>query len=49
MDLGYVHGYHLEENNRLHQQAIQLNDILHTNAVYPAGSKILEIGCGVGA
>src|SRR4029077_294002 len=45
----YVHGYHPRENERLQDQAGTLVDLLHFDTVYPGGSTVLEIGCGVGA
>jgi SAM-dependent methyltransferase len=45
----YVHGYHLKENIRLQDQASTLVELLHSDTIYPSGSKILEVGCGVGA
>ncbi|MFC1764967.1 class I SAM-dependent methyltransferase [Planctomycetota bacterium] len=45
----YVHGYDLRENVRLQDQASTLVDLLHTDTAYPANSKVLEAGCGVGA
>jgi SAM-dependent methyltransferase len=45
----YVHGYHPRENERLHDQAGTLVDLLHADTVYPDGSMVLEVGCGVGA
>ena len=45
----YVHGYDSRENLRLQDQAAALVDLLHHDTAYPAGSKILEAGCGVGA
>jgi SAM-dependent methyltransferase len=45
----YVHGYHPRENERLQDQAGTLVDLLHTDTAYPAGSLVLEAGCGVGA
>ncbi len=45
----YVHGYSKEESDRLVDQANILADILHNNTTYPKGSKVLEVGCGVGA
>src|SRR6478609_8119496 len=45
----YVHGYHSRENERLHDQADALADLLHWDTEYSAGSLILEAGCGVGA
>lgn len=45
----YVHGYDPRENIRLQDQASTLLDLLHADTFYPAGSKVLEAGCGVGA
>ncbi len=45
----YVHGYHPREKERLLDQAGTLVDLLHCDTSYPAGSTVLEIGCGVGA
>ena len=45
----YVHGYHPRENIRLQDQASTLVDLLHSDTIYPAGSSILEAGCGVAA
>jgi len=45
----YVHGYHPRENERLHNQAATLVDLLHCDTTYPSGSTVLEAGCGVGA
>jgi ubiquinone/menaquinone biosynthesis C-methylase UbiE len=45
----YVHGYTKRESVRLVDQATTLTEILHSDTVYPAGSKVLEAGCGVGA
>lgn len=45
----YVHGYHQRENIRLQDQASTLVELLHSDTHYPAGSKVLEAGCGVGA
>ena len=45
----YVHGYHLRENERLQDQAGALVDLLHADTAYPGGSRVLEVGCGVGA
>lgn len=46
---GYVHGYDHREGTRLTDQANTLVDLLHSGTVYPAGSTVLEAGCGVGA
>ena len=45
----YVHGYHPRESERLSDQAGTLVDLLHADTAYPAGSRVLEAGCGVGA
>lgn len=45
----YVHGYDQRENIRLQDQACTLVDLLHCDTFFPAGSKVLEVGCGVGA
>jgi ubiquinone/menaquinone biosynthesis C-methylase UbiE len=45
----YVHGYAPRENERLQDQAGTLADLLHADTAYPAGSTVLEAGCGVGA
>jgi SAM-dependent methyltransferase len=49
MTKAYVHGYDLRENIRLQDQATTLVDLLHSDTSYPAGSCVLEAGCGVGA
>ena len=45
----YVHGYDQRENIRLQDQASTLAELLHSDTCYPAGSQVLEAGCGVGA
>jgi SAM-dependent methyltransferase len=45
----YVHGYSGRERERLTDQADTLADLLHSDTFYPAGSVVLEAGCGVGA
>jgi ubiquinone/menaquinone biosynthesis C-methylase UbiE len=45
----YVHGYDHRENTRLQDQASTLVELLHSDTSYPAGSRVLEAGCGVGA
>jgi SAM-dependent methyltransferase len=47
--VGYVHGYSGSEAVRLGDQADTLAELLHTGIGYPAGSRVLEVGCGVGA
>ncbi len=45
----YVHGYHQRESDRLQAQAGSVLDLLHGDTAYPAGSLVLEVGCGTGA
>jgi len=45
----YVHGYTPREAQRLLDQAGTLAELLHHDTGYPAGSRVLEAGCGVGA
>jgi trans-aconitate methyltransferase len=45
----YVHGYHQREHIRLQDQASTLVELLHSDTCYPARSRVLEAGCGVGA
>jgi SAM-dependent methyltransferase len=45
----YVHGYSARESERLADQAQTLTDLLHHDTHYPAGSRVLEAGCGIGA
>lgn len=45
----YVHGYSAQESRRLGDQADVLAELLHAGTAYPAGSRVLEAGCGVGA
>ncbi len=45
----YVHGYSARESERLSDQAQTLTDLLHHDTHYPAGSRVLEAGCGIGA
>jgi ubiquinone/menaquinone biosynthesis C-methylase UbiE len=47
--MAYVHGYDARANERLHDQATTLVELLHSGTAYPAGSRVLEAGCGVGA
>jgi len=47
--MDYVHGYSAEEGTRLTDQATTLTELLHAGTRYPAGSLVLEAGCGVGA
>ena len=45
----YVHGYRPRENERLEDQAHTLADLPHSDTAYPTGSRVLEVGCGVGS
>lgn len=45
----YVHGYDDHESMRLQDQAGTLEALLHADTRFPAGSAVLEAGCGVGA
>ena len=45
----YVHGYSPRESERLADQAETLTELLHHDTLYPAGSRVLEAGCGIGA
>ena len=45
----YVHGYSDREAERLHDQADAVRELIHHDTSYPAGSRVLEAGCGVGA
>ncbi|MBU1449353.1 MAG: methyltransferase domain-containing protein [Proteobacteria bacterium] len=45
----YVHGYTPREAQRLGDQAGTLAELLHDGTRYPAGAKVLEAGCGIGA
>jgi ubiquinone/menaquinone biosynthesis C-methylase UbiE len=45
----YVHGYSDRETQRLQEQSLILEELLHAGTSYPADSRVLEVGCGVGA
>jgi ubiquinone/menaquinone biosynthesis C-methylase UbiE len=45
----YVHGYDVHETSRLRNHADALVYLLHADIAYPDGSKVLEVGCGLGA
>lgn len=49
MNNAYVHGYAPQENIRLQDQTSTLAELLHSDTRYPAGSRVLEAGCGIGA
>ena len=44
----YIHGYGADEAERLHDQATSVQGLLHGDTRYPAGSVVLEVGCGTG-
>ena len=48
-DTRYIHGYSEREDRRLRDQSQTLAELLHQDVVYPAGRRVLEAGCGVGA
>jgi ubiquinone/menaquinone biosynthesis C-methylase UbiE len=49
-DMGkYVHGYSDIEARRLADQANTLAELLHSTVRFPAGSRVVEAGCGIGA
>lgn len=45
----YVHGYTEREALRLAEQADTLEELLHYDIIYQPGTKMLEVGCGIGA
>jgi ubiquinone/menaquinone biosynthesis C-methylase UbiE len=45
----YVHGYSETEAGRLTDQADTLAALLHSTISFPAGSRVIEAGCGIGA
>jgi len=45
----YVHGYTDREIKRLMEQSLILEELLHSGTFYPEESRVLEVGCGVGA
>jgi SAM-dependent methyltransferase len=47
--MSYVHGYEESESARLDDQAGALVELLHHDTRYPAGSRVLEAGCGIGS
>lgn len=46
--MAYVHGYSEREGERLADQAAVLRRLLHHDTAYPAGARVLEVGCGTG-
>ena len=49
MKPAYVHGYDAQAYLLLQDQADALRELLHADTAYPAGSRVLEAGCGVGS
>ena len=47
--MAYVHGYSERETQRLEEQSLILEELLHGGTAYEPGSRVLEVGCGVGA
>lgn len=47
--MSYVHGYTDRETRRLLEQSLILEQLLHQGTTFPAGCRVLEAGCGVGA
>ena len=45
----YVHGYSRKESVRLDDQAQVLRNLLHADVRFPAGTHVLEAGCGTGS
>ncbi|MEM1121201.1 MAG: methyltransferase domain-containing protein [Bacteroidota bacterium] len=45
----YIHGYSPSETQRLLDQATSVADFIHYDSVWPEGTRVLEVGCGVGA
>lgn len=45
----YIHGYSQREAQRLQDQAMSVSEYLHYDSLWKEGSRVLEIGCGVGA
>ena len=46
---GYLHGYRAEERERLHRQARFLEPMVHDRLPFRRRTRLLEVGCGVGA
>ena len=47
--MSYVHGYSPRESERLQDQSMILEDLLHQGTEYHQDELILEAGCGIGA
>lgn len=48
-ETGYLHGFSIEEQERLVRQAEFLEQSVYRNVFIPSGASLLEVGCGVGA
>src|SRR3954452_22231675 len=46
---GYLHGYSVEERERLHRQARFLEPMVHDRLPFRRRRRLLEVGAGVGA
>ncbi len=49
MAQSYIHGYSLEEQRRLIEQAAVLAPQVHRGLDFSSGKRLLELGCGTGA
>jgi SAM-dependent methyltransferase len=49
MTTSYVHGYSSQESERLQDQSIILETLLHQGTNYQKDEVVLEAGCGIGA
>ncbi len=49
MQQNYMHGYQATESARLADQARTLEDLLHHDTHFAAVTRVLEVGCSVGA
>ena len=46
---GYLHGYSKDEQDRLYEQARFLEPMVYENVDFSGVTKLIEVGCGVGA
>lgn len=49
MGSDYIHGFSIEEQDRLYAQALYLEPMVFSGVSYPKDAHVLEVGCGVGA
>lgn len=49
MTESYVHGYSAREARRLDDQAASVRELIHHDTQFPAGARVLEVACGIGA